>query len=310
VAPPPAGPVGRLVCLNDGREYAVVTPFGFGRDAVSSVVIASPDASRRHAEIVTGPEGDVLVDLSSNGTFVNGQRVSARHALRALDVIRIGAEEFRYYPPAQPARRPEASPPAGAEFRLSDTLIGIPTPRPMQAVRRPEPSLPSPLASLLVKRGERKGERFPIRSPIVNLGRADYNDVSLPDPSVSASHAKLQLREGVWLVTDLGSTNGTAVDDQPVTEETALSPGCTLRVGEVHLLFEPRDEGVRATPGTTVLPRPEAPPPAPERPAPTAPREEPVLMPGSRPSSRSGVGIVIGVVVVAAAILAALVLLA
>ena len=110
-----------------------------------------------------------------------------------------------------------------------------------------------PLASLLIKAGQRKGERIDIRTPVVNIGRADYNDISLPDPSVSASHAKLQLREGVWMLADLGSTNGTRVDGGSVREETPLSPGSTVTFGEVPVLFEPRDRGVAKGSGTQVL---------------------------------------------------------
>ena len=38
----------------------------------------------------------------------------------------------------------------------------------------------------------------------MNIGRADYNDVVIADPSVSTSHAKLQRRDDVWVLTDLG----------------------------------------------------------------------------------------------------------
>jgi pSer/pThr/pTyr-binding forkhead associated (FHA) protein len=266
---PRRGPASRLVSLTDGREYPIdVAPFVLGRDAGSHVVLASPDASRRHAEIVARPDGDVLVDLSTNGAHVNGQRIAGRHVLRALDVIRIGAEEFRYYPP----------PAVGAEFRLSDTLIGFrptrPTPAAPSSPPPPTPPAaagPAPLASLLVKSGARKGDRFAIRAPVANLGRADYNDVAVGDPSISASHAKLQLREGVWTISDLGSTNGTAVDGEAVVDEAPLSPGCSIRLGEVTLLFEPKDEGAQRVAGTTVLPKPPRPP------EPPAPVESPPL---------------------------------
>jgi pSer/pThr/pTyr-binding forkhead associated (FHA) protein len=328
---PPSPPVssagtgsgGRLVCLTDGREYHVdVAPFVLGRDAGSAVVLTSPDASRRHAEVVSRPDGDVLVDLSSNGSYVNGERVEGRRPLKALDVIRIGAEEFRYYPP--PKREP-APAPAGAEFRLGDTLIGIPTPRPVPAAIRQAPAAPSLLASLLVKRGERKGDRIAVQVPVVNLGRADYNDVQLGDPSISASHAKLQLREGVWIVADLGSTNGTFVDDVRVADEGALSPGAILRLGEVELVFEPRDEGVRRAPGTTVLPKatpPVAQPAAGERPgaagapearpaesAPAARSAPPASRPAPPPPRRRTTWLFVGAVLVLVALTAALVLL-
>jgi pSer/pThr/pTyr-binding forkhead associated (FHA) protein len=44
------------------------------------------------------------------------------------------------------------------------------------------------------------------------------------------------------VLTDLGSTNGTYVEGEPVTGETALTPGTTLRFGDVAALFEPHDE--------------------------------------------------------------------
>jgi pSer/pThr/pTyr-binding forkhead associated (FHA) protein len=214
-------------------------PFVFGRDAGAEVVIGSPDASRRHAEIASRPDGDFLVDLSTNGTYVNGSRIDGRRRLQPLDVIRIGAEEFRYYPP--PAT--PATPPPGAEYRLSDTLIGLPSVGRPPAARRSGPAL-KPLAALLVRRGPAKGERLAVIRPSVSIGRADHNDVRLADPSVSATHARLRLSEGVWILSDLESTNGTLVDGLPVTEETPLSPGTVIRLGEVDLLFEPHDEGV------------------------------------------------------------------
>ena len=62
---------------------------------------------------------------------------------------------------------------------------------------------------------------------------------------MSGSHATLQRREGVWLVSDLGSTNGTTVDGEPVDDDgSPLGPGATIRFGEVAVLFEPLDEPV------------------------------------------------------------------
>jgi len=43
------------------------------------------------------------------------------------------------------------------------------------------------------------------QNTVVNIGRADYNDLMLPDESVSTTHAKLQRREGVWVLVDLDS---------------------------------------------------------------------------------------------------------
>lgn len=252
----------RLVSLTDGREYLMDDmPFVIGRDASSDVVVESGEVSRRHAELVNRPEGDTLVDLSSNGVWVNGKRVSGKAVLARGDLIRVATEELRYYP--------------GGSFQLSETLAGIATARratPTQASYL-APSEP-PLASLLIKSGTRKGDRVDIRTPVSNVGRAEYNDVTLPDPSVSASHAKLVLREGVWMLSDLGSTNGTRVDDEPVSGEAPLAPGVTLVFGEIRVGFEPRDSGIKKGGGTVVLqvPLPLA--------APTAPGPQGVVLGG------------------------------
>ncbi len=228
------GPPGRLVSLHDGREYRVaVVPFGLGRDGRSEVVIASPDASDRHAEIVARPDGDVLVDLSANGTFVNGGRIDGRRPLKALDVIRIGAEEFRYYSGVRELDGP-AVPPVGAAARLSDTLVGV--------------RKFGPLAVLRIKSGESKGVRHQVGSAVVTVGRAETDDVRLLDASIGGARARIQLREGVWTLTAIGSEQGLLVDDQPVVDETPLSPGATIQLGEVAISFEPNDDRIAAAP--------------------------------------------------------------
>jgi pSer/pThr/pTyr-binding forkhead associated (FHA) protein len=146
------------------------------------------------------------------------------------------------------------------------------------------------MASLLVRSGDQKGQRLSIRVPVVNIGRGDYNDVVLAGESVSTAHAKLQRREGVWILSDLGSTNGTFVDGERVEPELPVSPGATIRFGDVSVLFEPTDDayGTARSSGTkmvqAVRPAP-APPPAraPAPPAQAAPAARPHRPPSHRP---------------------------
>ncbi|HJR65533.1 MAG TPA: FHA domain-containing protein, partial [Gemmatimonadaceae bacterium] len=89
---------GRLVSLVAGREYAV--PVGgivIGRDASCDVVVPTSEVSRRHAEIAPSNEGYVLKDTSTNGVFVNGERVSVTQSLGRGDIVRVGNEDFRFY---------------------------------------------------------------------------------------------------------------------------------------------------------------------------------------------------------------------
>src|SRR5258706_7281006 len=245
---------GRVVSLTDGREYAIAgASLVFGRDATCDVVVGGKDVSRRHAEIVQTPKGYLIVDSSTNGTFVNEVRVEGQRLLARADVIRCGDENFRFYadvtspanpnpgpaastppvvpPPTNPSSSPAtptpAVPPAGAGERLKQTMHGAPA---------------AVLANFVVRSGSLKGQRLVVRTPVANIGRADYNDLLIPDESVSTSHAKLQRREGVWVLVDLDSTNGTFVDGERVKGETPISPGVTVRFGDISLVFEPTVE--------------------------------------------------------------------
>lgn len=298
LVPPPAStkPVGRtggrIVCLTDGREYKVGDgSLSFGRDAAADVVVSGPDVSRQHAEIRADAEGYVLIDTSVNGTYVNGERIGKTRRLSRADVIRIGNDEFRFYadapaPPPPMASRPSGgaaatnTPPSGAPQRLSDTMHGLPVSELQQQVTPSVPSAP-PLASLLFRSGDMRGRRVPIKVPVVNIGRGDYNDILIADPSVSTMHAKLQRREAVWVLTDLGSTNGTFVEGERLTGEQPLSPGTTIRFGDVAALFEPMDDDVPAAraSGTRVLDKLDAtPPPA---------RSSGPMLESERPKSKS-----------------------
>jgi pSer/pThr/pTyr-binding forkhead associated (FHA) protein len=272
---------GRVVSLTDGREYAIAgASLVFGRDASCDVVVTGKDVSRRHAEIMQTPKGYLLVDSSTNGTSVNDARVEGQRLLARADVITIGDEKFRFYadtaapappspPPASPqpgpaASAPSAAPPAAPKGeRLRETVHGVPAaPRPSGA----------PLASLLVRGGALKGQRLGVKTPVVNIGRADYNDLVLPDESVSTAHAKLQRREGVWVLVDLDSTNGTFIDGDQIKGEAPLAPGATVRFGDISLVFEPTDEGASVAKGggTRVMEQMIMSPP-PTRPAPAIP---------------------------------------
>jgi hypothetical protein len=70
------------------------------------------------------------------------------------------------------------------------------------------------------------------------LGRQDGVDVRIEDPRVSRRHAELRIADGVAIVVDLGSTNGTFVNGEPVRLPVELSGRDVLRLGVVEILVE------------------------------------------------------------------------
>lgn len=67
--------------------------------------------------------------------------------------------------------------------------------------------------------------------PETLMGRDGSCHITIPDSSVSHRHARIYHSDGEWYVEDLGSTNGTFVNDRPLTRPVILRPGDTVSVG-------------------------------------------------------------------------------
>ncbi len=74
------------------------------------------------------------------------------------------------------------------------------------------------------------------RDPVV-IGRLSTNDVVLSDSNVSRRHAELTRADGRWILSDLGSTNGSVVNGRMIKEHT-LSDGDRLAFGTSELIFK------------------------------------------------------------------------
>ena len=83
--------------LRAGSTITVSSATVVGRDAGSGITLDGDDfASSRHASIEPRADGVWVEDLgSTNGTFVNGERITGRTLVRAGDAVRIGQTELR-----------------------------------------------------------------------------------------------------------------------------------------------------------------------------------------------------------------------
>jgi pSer/pThr/pTyr-binding forkhead associated (FHA) protein len=241
---------GRLVSLVDGKEYTVPEKgLVIGRDAGSDVVVPRNEVSRRHAEVTATDSGYVVRDMSSNGVYVNGERVQGSQRLARADVIRVGGEEFRFY-----ADVVNPTPPSSSQATGEGVVLRADTPTPslantlfnQRAVGDPR----AVLATLeVLNEGPSKGVRYPIRTALAHIGRGVNSDVRLTDESVSEIHAKIQRRGDGWYAVDMNSTNGTWVDGSRITGERKLEGAPDIRFGGVKLRFIPAgmsDEAVSA----------------------------------------------------------------
>ena len=90
-----------------------------------------------------------------------------------------------------------------------------------------------PTALLLID-----GRRMVVGPGGATLGRSRQCDVVLDDPNVSRQHAELRPRGGSWVLTDLGSTNGSRLNGHQVERSEVVRPGDEIEVGATVLRFE------------------------------------------------------------------------
>jgi ABC transport system ATP-binding/permease protein len=206
-----------------------------GRDPVCAIVLDARDISRRHARIVRVDGEYTIIDESTNGVFLNGERVSESHALLDGDVIRVADTVFRFAlgDVSATAHVPATSERADDSPTIDAPTVTMPIPRRNAAEFRAA----ALLATLDVVEGNVPlGMRFHVERPVAQIGRGTASDICLLDATISGAHATLMLRGDTWYVLDHSSFNGTYVDGARVSQ-CALPNVCDLRLGGVTLRF-------------------------------------------------------------------------
>jgi len=99
------------------------------------------------------------------------------------------------------------------------------------------PTIDAPKATLREVRPDGSSRSFNVDGRPMTIGRAPDNGLVLRDGRVSRHHARLYGRRGALLLADLGSTNGSWVNDRRV-QEMALGEGDRIRVGDTILVVE------------------------------------------------------------------------
>ena len=97
---------------------------------------------------------------------------------------------------------------------------------------------------LAVVEGPDRGRRFVFKSPGVRVGKSRDNDIVLTDDTVSKHHLSIEDTPWGFLLRDLKSTNGTFLEKNRI-REAFLTPGCSIKLGDTTLRFEPPGERIQ-----------------------------------------------------------------
>lgn len=132
---------------------------------------------------------------------------------------------------AAAAPQPQAMPQQAVPQQAANTVMfagaGVPGQQPAQPRQASRARLIDTAANRAID----------LASARVTLGRESRNDITIPDINVSRSHAEISLSpQGAWVITDLGSTNGTYVNGRAVASQP-LNEGDHIAMGSTNFVF-------------------------------------------------------------------------
>lgn len=137
-------------------------------------------------------------------------------------------------------RRTAGQPPLAPAYAVNAGQVGL-APAPGVPYHAPAAAAPAPAAApggpvFIVLTGPNAGQRIALRHGF-SVGKAHGSDLDLShDSFASGSHAQVVFDGSGWVVTDLGSTNGTFSNGVRITQ-TRLDPGMTVRFGSTEVRF-------------------------------------------------------------------------
>lgn len=237
----------RLHGRNDPSGVALDTGIRVGRAEANELTIPSDHVSRVHARLVNHQGLIWLQDLqSSNGTYVNGERLAGACRLFHGDEVRFDTASFQLIgrgadlTPVLVLEGGAAAPQPLPATRVRDT--GISDTTEVAAVAEPPPvalELPSGEAGAFLLGASEPVAGKVFRTPMGRtlIGRHDDCDLVIRDRTVSSRHAELMVRAEGVTITNLMATNGTRVNGQEV-QTSRLHDGDVLRFGRVSLVFK------------------------------------------------------------------------
>lgn len=216
--------IGTIYELND----AVIS---IGRGVKNTIIIQDTEVSRAHCRLVGVLDDYEIHDLNStNGTFVNGQRIDeGGWLLTGRCIVEIGDSITLEYLPTEVATG--TSPPLEPMVTEDRTYFLV----------IEQKSLDEP-------------EIYILDRPTLTIGRDVDNEISLREPEVSRHHMRLVLTDEGYTVEDLNTVNGTAINDIPIEHQSNLHAGDLITIGTSVKIWYTDDPNRVLNKRTTALP--------------------------------------------------------
>ena len=91
---------------------------------------------------------------------------------------------------------------------------------------------------LIVLSEQFRGKVFELTKDLHTAGRVDARDICIKDPSISSYHADFIKKGATYILRDRNSTNGSKVNNVPVTEDVELKSSDMIQLGNVEMLYD------------------------------------------------------------------------
>jgi pSer/pThr/pTyr-binding forkhead associated (FHA) protein len=223
---------GKLILIQQGgpeQEYDLgKTSISLGRGMTNDIVLNDGRVSRSHARLDCSPSGCTIVDLgSANGTRLNGNRVD-RAVVRPGDALSLGNSLFRFEVSQAYDEVESGMTVIDNDMQLDLSLDNEILPMSLNETGQPR---------LVVFHNEQTWEVPLEDTDQVTIGRTDESTLPLTIGNVSRHHAEVVRKGGIFILRDLGSTNGTWFKDQKVGE-MVLQDGDVFRIGQALIVFK------------------------------------------------------------------------
>lgn len=221
----------RLVIEDDEGKTTIVPlireEITIGRKVGNTIRLTERNVSRQHARLKCDPDAHdpviLLEDLDSySGVRVNGDRLQGSAHVQPGDLIQIGD-----YSLALRLDQPSGHADAPSEITDGRTVV-------QRAMHFDIPA--EEQAHFVALSSNLAGEKWYIPQHEVLLGRTDDNELIINHRSISRNHAKVIVRDGVFTIIDLASSNGVRINGQ-LFGSHALYNGDIIELGQVKLRF-------------------------------------------------------------------------